>query len=117
MRHDRLPVRGVTDHQIVVGGGAINIEVVDQPAVVVRQHRVLASPRFEGGGVVERSEAQKLERPRPRNAHLTHMADVEHPGALAHRQMLLMNSRLVLNRHLPTGKIDHAPARRQVQFI
>src|SRR5574341_1156218 len=46
--------------------------------------------------------------PRPCAAHfdLAHMAHIEKPGTAAHGQVLLDDS-LVLDRHLPTGKLNH----------
>jgi hypothetical protein len=53
---------------------------------------------------------------RPSNASLSHVTDIEEPGPLSHRQVLV-DEAAVLHRHVPAGKIDHPRTALDVSFV
>jgi len=112
-----LAVGGVHDHPPGVRQ-AVEHHVIHQPAVLIRQQRVLRLPRRHGAHVHRQHRVQESLRFRPGHGQLPHVVDVEQPGRFPHRPVLAQRAgRLVLHRQFPPRKGRHAPAQRQVFII
>jgi len=70
-------VRCVGDHQIVVVAFAVDVQVVDEAARVVREHVVLSAPELEPARFVEGRVGEESRRVRTDHPDLGHVADVE----------------------------------------
>jgi hypothetical protein len=66
----------------------------------------LRLPDGKFGRVITRDVLDELERVRPANFNLTHVADVKQASGRARGHMLGHNAR-ILDRHIPPAKIDH----------
>ena len=91
-------------------------QVVDDPAVLVRQQRVLRAAGRDAVEVVREQALEQLVRARALDLELAHVADVEDAAIGAHRAML-RDDALVLDRHLPAGERDHPRAERDVPVV
>ena len=112
----RVHVRRVRDDQVAVLVESIDDQVVDDPAGLVREQRVLRVTATELVDVVGEHRLQQVARGRPLDLELAHVRDVEDAGIRAHR-LVLLDHALVLDRHLPSGKRDHARAERNVTVV
>ena len=101
-------VRRVDDEQVAVLA-PVGDQVVDHPAALVRQQRVLRAPRGDLVEVVREPALQVGKRLGTENFELAHMRHVEHARAPAHGQMLL-GDRGELHWQLPPGERDEARA-------
>ena len=94
----------------------IEDDVVDDPAVLVRDERVLGVAGLEAVDVVGERRLEQVARRRTFDLELAHVRDVEDAGVRAHR-LVLRDHALVLDRHLPAGERDHARAERDVPIV
>ena len=94
----------------------VDDQVVDDPAVLVREQRVLRVAGLELVDVVRERRLQQVARRRPFDLDLAHVRDVEDAGVGAHRPVLRDHA-LVLHGHLPAGERDHARAERDVAVV
>ena len=109
-------VRGVDDEHVPERLEPVRDQVVDDPAALVRQERVLRLPRFDAVEVVREQALQQLVRARSFDLDLAHVRDVEHAGVDANRPVLLDHP-FVLNGHLPAGEGHHPRAERDVTIV
>src|SRR5262245_57334067 len=70
----------------------------------------MSPPGDELPDIVGSELLKQLQSPWALHPDLSHMANVEQPGARAHREVLL-DERAELNRHLPSGKVDELRTR------
>ena len=119
----RLQVRpvllavGRVDHQqVLVLDETVQVGVVDHAARPVRDHRVLAEADVQRRRVVAQGVLQEGQGVRAADDETPHVRDVEQPGALAGRQVLLQDA-LELQRHLPAAELDQLGARRHVARV
>ena len=99
-----LVVARVRDGQEAVGAEPVREQVVEHAALLVAQHGVLRAVLGDLGDVVGEEPLEELLRSRPGRLDLAHVADVEHPGPLAHGHVLLADPAWVLHGHLPAGE-------------
>ncbi len=90
--------------------------VVDRAAVFVAQYGVLALAVDDPLYVVGGEPFDRFERARPRDFHLSHVADIEYADSRAHGEVLVYDAG-ILDRHLPARKINDAGAQRLMYFI
>ena len=72
-------IGGVGDEQVAVAAEPVGEEVVEDPAVLGAEARVLGAAQPDRGDVVGEDALQKGERPRALDLDLAHVRDVEHP--------------------------------------
>ena len=111
-----LAVGRVDDEEIAEVVEPIDDQVIDDPAAVVRQERVLRLPGLQLVEVVRERRLKQLGRARPLDLELAHVRDVEDSGVAAHRLVLLDHS-CVLNGHLPARKRNEPSAERDVAVV
>ncbi len=102
----RFPVRRVHDEQVAVVVEPVDDQVVDDPARVGRQQRVLRVAGRELVDVVRERRLQQVAGRRPFDLDLAHVRDVEDAGVRAHGPVLGDHA-LVLDRHLPARERHH----------
>jgi hypothetical protein len=112
----RLDVRGVHDEEIVVRTPAVGDEIVDDPALVVREQGVLRVAVVHLVEVVREAGLQVVVGAVPGDPELPHVRDVEDAGRGPDSPMLAHDGR-VLNRHLPASKGDEARAESGVALV
>ena len=112
----RFAVRRVDDDQVAMVVEAIDDHVVDDPARIVRDQRVLRPARLQLVDVVRERRLQQIACGRSFDLELAHVRDVEDARIGAHRPVLLDHA-LILDRHLPTGEGDHARAEGNVTVV
>ena len=88
------------------GGEAVDEQVVDERALRRQQAGVLRLPHGKLRCVVGRDALDGGERVLAGDLDLAHVADVEQPGAGAHRGMLVRQA-AVLDRHVPAAERNH----------
>jgi len=86
---------------------AVAEEVVEHPAVLAAEDRVLGAGVGQPRNVVRHQVLEEGLRIGPRGLDLPHVGDVEQAGARPHRHVLLADP-LVLHRHLPSGERNEA---------
>ena len=94
----------------------VHDQVVDDPAALVREERVLRPTGLELVEVVREQALEQLVGARPLHVDLAHVRDVEDPGVRANRPVLLEHA-LVLDGHLPPGERDEPCAERDVAIV
>ncbi len=92
---------------------AIDDEVVEDPAVGSTDHRVVRASDIEGARLGRHGGGQRVSRLRAFHEELAHVGQVEEPGMLADRAVLLDDAG-VLDRHPPAGVVDHPGPERLV---
>ena len=102
-----LAVGGIDDQQIPELFESVDDQVVDDPAVLVRQERVLRLARTDLVEVVRECRLQERRGARPFDLELTHVRNVEDAAVSADRTVLGDDS-FVEDRHLPAGERHHA---------
>ena len=110
------PVRGVDDQQVPEVVEPVHDEVVDDPAVLVRQERVLRLARADPLDIVRQRRLEKLRRARTFDLELSHVRHVEDAAIGAHR-LVLRDDALVLDGHLPAGEGNHPRAELDVGIV
>ena len=95
---------------------AIRDEVVDDPARLVGEQRVLRLTVCEPVDVVREHGLQELLRGRAVDVDLAHVRDVERAGVGSNR-LVLGDDALVLDGHLVAGEGNHARAERDVALV
>ena len=111
-----LDVRGIDDEQEVVGGEAIDQQVVDEGAALGRQGGILRLADRQLRRVVARDALDPGQGIASGHLNLAHVADVEQAGARPNGQMLVGDA-AVFDRHLPATERDHAGAQRDVAGV
>ncbi len=91
-------------------------QVVDDPAALVRQQRVLRPARLDAVEVVREQALQQLVSAGALDLELAHVRDVEDAAIRPHGAVLGDDS-LVLDRQLPPGERDDATARLDVTVV
>ena len=113
------------DHRVVVGGVAddevravdvVADQVVDDPAVLLAEHRVLRLAGLERAGIAHQRVTQEGHRLGSGDVDLAHVRQVEEAGRGTHRAVLLEDGS-VLHRHLVAGERDEPPARSGVPVV
>ena len=115
--------------QVLVAGGGIDHQaeerlvhvigdqVVDHPAALVEHARVQGLARLlELVHRIGQQVAQELAHPGAVQVDHGHVADVEHARGTAH-QVVLVDLRAVVDRHVPAAEVDHLGAERTVGVI
>jgi len=111
-----VAVAGVDDEEEGAVAEAVDDEVVDDPARLRRQERVLRAAVRDAIDVVREDGLEERLRRRPVDVELPHVRHVERARAGAHRDVLGDHA-LVLHRHLPAGERDHPCAERNVRVV
>ena len=109
-------IRGVGDRQVVPLPEPIGEEVVEDPAVLAAQDRVLGPADRELLQIVGEQELQKRLSLWPPCLDLAHVGDVEDAAGRAHREVLGTDP-LVLHRHLPARERDQPRPGADVSLI
>ena len=81
-------------------------QVIDKCALLGHQPGIVRLPHDKFRRVVASDVLDELERLRPANLNLPHVADVEQARRRARRHVLSHDAR-ILDRHVPPAKIDH----------
>jgi hypothetical protein len=110
---DGLAVRRVDDEIELPVREPVRDEIVDDPARLVREQRVLRTSVCEPVDVVREHRLQEGLRARPVHVDLSHVRHVEGAGVGADR-FVLGDHALVLNRHLVARERHHARTKRDV---
>ena len=113
---DRLAVGRVDDEQVLPVREAVDDEVVDDPALLVGQQRVLRLSVRDLVEIVREHLLEKGVSRRPVDVDLAHVRDVERAAVGADRAMLLDDAR-VLDGHLVPGERHHPRAERDVARV
>ena len=95
---------------------AVDDQVVDDPAVLVREQRVLRLAGREPVEIVRERALQQLAGARSLDLELAHVRDVEDAGIGPHRAVLRDHA-LVLHGHLPAGERHHPRAELDVPVV
>ena len=95
---------------------AVRDEVVDDPARLVREQRVLRLAVFEPVDVVREHRLQELLRGRAVDVDLAHVRDVER-SRVGSNGPVLGDDALVLDGHLVAGEGHHARTERDVALV
>jgi hypothetical protein len=111
-----LDVRGIHDEQVVVAPAPVGDEIVDDPASVVGEQRVLGVAVSRLVEVIGEARLQVVVGAVPRDLQLSHVRDVEDARRCPHRAVLAHDGR-VLHRHLPAGEGDEARAESGVPLV
>ena len=111
-----LAVRRVDDQEVAAALDAVDDQVVDDPAGLVRQERVLRAADVDLVDVVREEPLQRSRHLRPLELESAHVRDVEDAAVLAHGPVLGDHA-LVLHGHLPAGERHHARAERDVALV
>ena len=111
-----LVVGGVGDRQVAVVGEPVGEQVVEDPAVLPAQDRVLGAALRDAANVVGEQPLEQLEGRRAPGLDLAHVGDVEHPARGSYRDVLRPDA-LVLNRHLPARERHHPGAGGGVRLV
>ena len=104
-----LDVGRVDDEQVGLGVDPVDQNVVDDAAPAVRQAGILYLAVVQRGRVVAADVAQQVERPRPLDPDLAHVAHVEHAGTGAHGRVLVVDPG-EFDRHVVAGEPGHPRA-------
>jgi len=113
---DFLAVRGVADHEPVIGGVAGDDGVVQDSAVVAADVGVAADSVVHA---VEVSGADFLEEGEcvgPADLQAAHVGDVEDRAVIA-GEVVLLDDAAIHERHCPSGELDHLGAELDVYFV
>ena len=94
----------------------VDDQVVDDPARLGRQQRVLRVAGRQLVDVVREHRLQDVARRRPLDLDLAHVGDVEDAGVGAHGPVLGDHA-LVLDGHLPAGERNESRACRHVAVV
>ena len=89
--------------------------IVDEPAMFVKQGRVMRLPRLSSRGVIRRNVIDKLRCPTPLNLNLAHVAHIKNADTVPHCIVFFQNAR-VLDGHVPAPEIDHFGVERGMNF-
>jgi hypothetical protein len=106
----------VDDQQVAELIQPVGDQVVDDPAPLVGQQRVLSLPRLDPIDVIRERRLQQLGGARTFDFELAHVGDVENAAVIAHGLVLADDTR-VLHRHLPAGERNHARTERNVTVV
>ena len=104
-----LDVGRVDDEQVGLGVDPVDQNVVDDAAPAVRQAGILYLAVVQRGRVVAADVAQQVERSRPLDPDLAHVAHVEHAGTGAHGRVLVVDPG-EFDRHVVAGEPGHPRA-------
>ena len=116
MRFILLDVRGVHDHQDVIGAGAVHDDVVDDRAALVAQKPIPRLSDGEPGDVARDEPIDGGQRCRSLEVELSHVREVEEARGLAHGAVLGHDPG-VLDGHLVARERHHARAETAVLFV
>ena len=95
---------------------AVDDQVVDDPAPLVRQEGVLGLAVADPVEIVGEHRLQERRGPRPFDMELAHVGHVECSRFRAHAHVLGDHA-LVLHGHLPAGERDHSRSRCDVPLV
>ena len=109
-------VARIHDEEVAAGLHPVGDEVVDDPAVLVRQQRVLRAADLGLVEIVREQGLQQVVRLRALDLDLAHVRDVEDAPVLTHRPVLGDHT-LVLHGHLPAGERNHSGAERDMALV
>ena len=101
------------DHQhVVFFAHAVHDDVIDKRPFGIKHGRIAALANAHARRVVHSDALHRLQRLRPRDADVAHVADIEDAHAVAHRQVLLHQAahRGIFHRHVPAVEVDHLRA-------
>ena len=114
--HVDLGVAGVHDQQVVVGPAAVGDQVVDDPARLVGQQRVLRLAVADPVEVVGQHALQEVVGAGSADLDLSHVRHVEDAGGRPNGPVLLVDARVV-DGHVPAAEVDHPGAEREVARV
>src|SRR3989338_4013926 len=120
MRLHPLDVAGapgaIDNDEAVLTVEAIDDDVIQNAALLVQEHGVAGPPRADIAHVAHRELIQGLQGSRPADPHLSHVGDIEHPGAGSHGLMLFEDAGVV-ERHLPAMEVRHLGVEGTVEAV
>src|SRR4051812_35605418 len=99
------------------GAEAIDKQVVNDRAALGRESGVLSLTVNELRGVVRADAIDEGYRVSAANLYLAHVRNVEEARARARPGVLFARAGGVLHGHVPTAKLDHAPAESAVRRV
>jgi hypothetical protein len=111
-----VAVRSVDDDEVAVLVEPVDDHVVDDPARLGRDQRVLRGTRPQLVDVVGERRLDQVARRRALDLELAHVRDVEDAGVGPHRPVLGDHAG-VLDGHLPPGERHHPRAERNVTVV
>ena len=102
----------VDDEIVMIVGDLVNDDVVHEGGFRIQHGRVVRLAGDEPRGVVHGDALHGIQRLRPGEADVAHVADVEDAHAGAHRHVLGQDAagRGIFHRHVPAAKIHHLGA-------
>jgi hypothetical protein len=109
-------VRRVDDQDEPARLDAVDDQVVDDPAALVREQRVLGAAFRHLVDVVREQTLKHRRHLGPLELEAAHVRHVEHPAVLAHREVF-RDDALVLHRHLPAGERNHPRTERDMALV
>ena len=99
----------------------MNNYVVYKRPLRIKQRRILRLPDRQPRGIVHGNVLYRIQRARPTQANVAHVADVENPDTRAHRQVLgndpAADRRRIFHRHVPAAEFDHLGAQRTMDSV
>ena len=98
-----FPARGVDDHAQVFRSPGQH-QVIDDSALRVGEQRIALPVRRQGADIAGYQAFHRLLDASPRQAHLSHVGNIEQAGAATGMEMLRHDPAPVLQRHFITGK-------------
>ena len=109
-------VRCVDDQEVAAALEAVDDQVVDDAALLVREQRVLGLTDLEPVDVVREHGLEQIACVGAFDLDLAHVRDVEDTAVSAHGAVL-GDDALVLHGHLPAGEGHHPGAERDVALV
>ena len=111
-----LSIRSVYAQEVALAAVAVNNDIVDNATFLGRDGAVQRLPVSQWLDVVARHVVEGYLRLGASDKNLAHVADVEEPRLLTHRNML-SDDAAVLNRHLPPSKRNDFSTKTDVMII
>src|SRR5712692_3601474 len=93
----------------------VHDQVVEDSSLVIAHEVVLRAPAADAGQVVREQALQEGDAGFAGHLEATHVRDVEEPGGLAHRNVLVAYGRVLLGQ-LPAAEVHHASTEGDVTF-
>ena len=102
-----LRIGGIDHQEVFRLFETVEVGVVDRSAGFIGQDSVLSLPRLHGKGIIGQGILQEGQGALPGDPEPSHVGDVKEAAGPARGEVLLHNSRFVVQGHLPTPEINH----------
>ena len=113
--HD-MSIRGIGDDEEPLLGEPVDDEVVDDPAVLGADHRVVGPANGEGRWIADERRGKARAGLGALDEQLTHVREIEQAGSFANRPVLIEDA-AVLDRHEPAAEFDQPRPERDVPVV